>query len=260
MTATTARDGCCPSSATSRATWVRRVVNPASTRPDSLSLPLIRPSAIAAADAGTLTWSSRPNSPELKARERSRASPRTASSGSCDASCACTPGGRAAAARGAGRRGCRAADSLADTGVVDGNARERRGQRGPGEPPRGGKDSQEGQAHGHGPDAAAARPHRARRAGRAAGRAGRSQAGAEPCRKGAARRRPGGRSGARHGGPHRARPPDQRQRDSRQRATRCWQRGVRARPAEPARQGTESFDPALPRRAGQGCAGSAAAE
>ena len=31
---------------------------------------------------------------------------------------------------------------------------------------------------------------------------------------------------------------------------RCWRRALRTRPAEPARQGTEFLDPALPRRAG----------
>ena len=65
VTATTARDGRCPPYA---ATWVRREVNPASTRPDSSRPARIRCSALAADDAGTLTWSSSRKSPVLNAQ------------------------------------------------------------------------------------------------------------------------------------------------------------------------------------------------
>ena len=81
--ATTARAGLLSAVVSIR---VREVENPARTWPEALSCALIRASAAAAADSGALTASSRPKSPELRASERSRARPRTASAGSGEAS------------------------------------------------------------------------------------------------------------------------------------------------------------------------------
>ena len=96
--ATTARAGCSPGRPPPASGLLR---SQPGHWPDPESLELIPASAIAADDAGTLTCSSRPKSPELNARARSRARPWTASSGSAESSRA-RSSGPTAAASGAG--------------------------------------------------------------------------------------------------------------------------------------------------------------
>ena len=179
----------------------------------------------------------------LNARERSQASPRTASSGSCECELRLhlreerrrhpRPAAPAPGRAGAGSCGLRRG-----LGVRRRRSPGMPGAAGaPGESPRGNEDTQ----RGPGP-----RPRHECRGGPAEVR--RAAPGLADCRASDVPRRvpPGGRSGARwragEGRPVPGDPPGAK-------------RPGRAGPAEAALQGPEPFDPPLPRRAGQGAPG-----
>ena len=237
MTATTARGRPLSSVA---ATCGQEVVNPVRTRPDSSRLALICPSAIGRGRRRDVDLIQQPEVPRA---ERQGAKPGQSADrflGVRRVKLSLHLG------RNGGRiHGWRPPASWAGAGTCSvrapsqprrpsGEARERRGHRGSRDSPPGNEDAQHGQAHGCGPEAAAARSG-FRRDGTRADAGGRSGAATAEARRRAEWRAPALREAL----PAPGDPPG----GSGQAA-----RGLRNAPLK----GPEPFDPPLPRRSGEG--------